>query len=250
MKKYIQFITENKKIDKSDINLNFKSVYGDECIDIKSAKIKCDKYICRIETISGKQYVSDDIEMTVCYNLNGDYIGDEKEAKIICKKYNIDPELIDSNHKVCSIGFNDKENKWYGWSHRAIYGFGIGSEVKIGSCGFKPSNVKEFIKSLKSWYDDDMYKNLKFIEKTDGVQIEYDIIPKSNEEYSYLIESNDYKLILKSKLQLLLEKNNTGEIHHTSTFEKFPKTWGKGEWKAKTLEDAKEMAIDFANAVS
>ena len=25
-----------------------------------------------------------------------------------------------------AIGFSEKEQKWYGWSHRAIYGFGIG----------------------------------------------------------------------------------------------------------------------------
>lgn len=36
-----------------------------------------------------------------------------------------------------SIGFSEKEQKWYGWSHRAIYGFGIGSKVKKGDCGYK-----------------------------------------------------------------------------------------------------------------
>lgn len=29
----------------------------------------------------------------------------------------------------------------------------------------------------------------------------------------------------------------------------FPEKWGKGEWTAKTLEDAKQMAIDFAESV-
>jgi hypothetical protein len=29
----------------------------------------------------------------------------------------------------------------------------------------------------------------------------------------------------------------------------FPKVWGRGEWTAKTLEDAKQMAIDFAESV-
>lgn len=28
--------------------------------------------------------------------------------------------------KGAAIGFSEKEQKWYGWSHRAIYGFGIG----------------------------------------------------------------------------------------------------------------------------
>ena len=36
-----------------------------------------------------------------------------------------------------SIGFSEKEQKWYGWSHRAIYGFGIGSKIKKGDCGYK-----------------------------------------------------------------------------------------------------------------
>jgi len=29
-----------------------------------------------------------------------------------------------------SIGFSEKEQKWYGWSHRAIQGFGIGDKFR------------------------------------------------------------------------------------------------------------------------
>lgn len=35
-----------------------------------------------------------------------------------------------------------------------------------------------------------------------------------------------------------------------NTFIPFVKKWGKGEWVAKTLEDAKQMAIDYAEAGS
>jgi hypothetical protein len=35
-----------------------------------------------------------------------------------------------------SLGFSEDEQKWYGWSHRAIYGFGIGSTAKSGDCGY------------------------------------------------------------------------------------------------------------------
>ena len=31
---------------------------------------------------------------------------------------------------------------------------------------------------------------------------------------------------------------------------KYPEKWGKGKWTAKTIEDAKQMAIDFARSVS
>lgn len=31
-----------------------------------------------------------------------------------------------------TIGYSEKEKKWYGFSHRAIFGFGIGHKVKPG----------------------------------------------------------------------------------------------------------------------
>lgn len=37
-------------------------------------------------------------------------------------------------HKT-PIGFSEKEQKWYGWSHRAIYGFKIGDKCKDGDLG-------------------------------------------------------------------------------------------------------------------
>ena len=66
------------------------------------------------------------------YNLNGDYIGSPETAEMLFKR-GINPELSDKDSKTCSIGFCEKEQKWYGWSHRAIYGFGIGHIVKKGN---------------------------------------------------------------------------------------------------------------------
>jgi hypothetical protein len=36
-----------------------------------------------------------------------------------------------------SFGKSEADGKWYGWSHRAIYGFGVGDEVKGDSLGKK-----------------------------------------------------------------------------------------------------------------
>ena len=33
------------------------------------------------------------------------------------------------------LGFSESEQKWYGWSHRAFYGFGIGHVCKEGDVG-------------------------------------------------------------------------------------------------------------------
>ena len=35
----------------------------------------------------------------------------------------IAPEKAEPGHSVCSIGKSAKDGKWYGWSHRAYYGF-------------------------------------------------------------------------------------------------------------------------------
>lgn len=68
------------------------------------------------------------------YTPEGLYIGSPKNARYLIKKRGIKPELRSPTSKVCSIGFCGKEQKWYGWSHRAIFGFGIGDVVKEGDC--------------------------------------------------------------------------------------------------------------------
>lgn len=71
-------------------------------------------------------------EITAAYNEAGDYIGDSKMAHFLCVKKGIRPEKRKPDSNVCSIGFCEKNQKWYGWSHRAISGFGVGDIVKEG----------------------------------------------------------------------------------------------------------------------
>lgn len=79
----------------------------------------------------------------------GQYIGDPKWAHRLIVQRGIKPELNKQSHCVCSIGFCEKEQKWYGWSHRAIFGFGIGDLVKEGDCtasfgiGFEAKNLED-----------------------------------------------------------------------------------------------------------
>ena len=56
---------------------------------------------------------------------------------------------------------------------------------------------------------------------------------------------------------VLVEYQYNNEVPNKNTrgmedrdFTAYPEKWGKGEWVAKTLEDAKQMAIDFAQSVS
>lgn len=70
--------------------------------------------------------------MISAYNLDGDYIGSSKVAYRLCQKRGIKPEKANPSHTVCSVGFSQKEQAWYGWSHRAIYGFKIGHTIQWG----------------------------------------------------------------------------------------------------------------------
>jgi len=76
---------------------------------------------------------SDPVDMDAVYNANGDYVGDVKCAEEL-EKRGISPEKRTPTSNVCSIGFSEREQKWFGWSHRAIYGFKVGDVVKEGDC--------------------------------------------------------------------------------------------------------------------
>lgn len=90
-------------------------------------------YEMRTEKLTGDDAMGgEDFEMKSSYTPDGDYIGNGKTAYYLCKKRGIRPEKRAPNHNVCSIGYNEDEQKWYGWSHRAIFGFGIGDTVKEG----------------------------------------------------------------------------------------------------------------------
>jgi len=161
-------------------------------------------------------------------------IGNEKDKEWLLKK-GITEQLQSCGGKrpesenpgTVSLGFNPEEQKWYGWSHRAVFGFGIGSKCKQGDSGFRPSNKEEFIKRELSFWGDDTYAEedtLKILERGDGVTITYIY---NQEVPNKALRGNKYE-----------------------HFSSFPEKWGKGEWEAKTLEDAKQMAIDFAKSVS
>ena len=58
---------------------------------------------------------------------SGDYAG-EASVRRVLDKYGIAPEMRDDEACVCTIGWSEKEQKWYGWSHRAMFGYGIGDD--------------------------------------------------------------------------------------------------------------------------
>lgn len=80
------------------------------------------------------------------YSKSGDYIGNSVRAYRLVRLFGItDFEKPESNHCVCSIGFSPSAQKWYGWSQRAICGFGIGDVVKDGDCAAESGWIEEYL---------------------------------------------------------------------------------------------------------
>lgn len=81
-------------------------------------------------------------------NKVGDYVGDQRWVEKLTE-LGISAIKSEKEHCVCSIGFSEKQQKWYGWSHRAMYGFGIGHVVKEGSCEASSGWTEEYLKKHK-----------------------------------------------------------------------------------------------------
>ena len=62
---------------------------------------------------------------------------DDSPLQKFFNKHGIVPEKISPSSKVNQIGFSEKEQAWYGWSHRAIYGFKIGAKAGPGKVGYE-----------------------------------------------------------------------------------------------------------------
>lgn len=139
--------------------------------------------------------------------------------------------------ETCCIGFCENEMKWYGWSHRAIFGFGIGSKVSKGDCAYNPANKDDFAQSVKDFWVDGSWRECEtpdILSKTELTSLELDVVRDGEEG-----------VLLETKTVFIGANRNLTSAH----FEPYPKTFGKGEWVAETLADAKQMAIDFAGDV-
>ena len=206
--------------------------------ELKTKKVskKLQKFINSIAVIGNSNIPN--VDGKIYYSkVDGAYlarVGMENHLNFLLKR-GITEQIQDGygEPNTCCIGFNPIEKKWYGWSHRAIFGFGIGSECKKGDCHYEPSNKEDFKEDcLRFWGDTDMdetYKTNPIAEEVEqdgklGVWVRY--------TYNDKVPNEEMR----------------GQI--SGMFCEYPEKWGKGEWVAETIEDAKQMAIDFARNIS
>lgn len=149
------------------------------------------------------------------------HVGLENDVKFLAE-HEITEELTHG------VGFSPKENKWYGWSHRAIFGFTIGSTCEKDDVHYVPSNMAEMKKNAIRFWSDESHKNVR----CEG------IVEQDGEKY--LDIKWDYTDDIENES---LRGVTGGTLSHIPEF-------GRGEWVAETMEDAKQMAIDFCKGIS
>lgn len=191
---------------------------------------KIQKFINSIADVVDTKGMDDleDVPQSYVSKVDGSYltfVGLENDLKYLMKLGITEQIQSSPTGSVATIGFNPTEQKWYGWSHRAIFGFGIGSSVKKGDCGYNPDNKETFLEGLKR--GEEKTHKTEYIVKEDGV------LCKS----TFLGYDEDFS-------QDKFIGNISEQLYN------YPEKWGKGEWTAETIEDAKQMAIDFARSVS
>lgn len=158
-------------------------------------------------------------------------------------KYLADLEITEE--LTHGVGCSSKDNKWYGWSHRAIHGFEIGSTCEKGDCHYIADSPEELIEDHASFFSDiseDCYKEklaeCQILDDRSGIRILHTPITiKTVSEEGNVVDALEG--VDGATNVTILNENNYSVVK-----------CGRGEWTAKTLDDAKQMAIDFNEGVS
>lgn len=124
------------------------------------------------------------------------------------------------------VGYSPKEKKWYGWSHRAICGFEIGSTCKKGDCHYRAANIEDELEAAEIFWSDENHRYTKaHLGRNGDIYVEW--------EYEETTPNKNLR-------------NTIGGCN----WDYDKKNFGRGEWIAETMADAKQMAIDFNAGVS
>lgn len=223
-----EILSEITHVDGYLIRVTRSAMPNFEVVELSGGKTSddTDELIDALTSVGGEI-----IEMTSAYTLDGCYIGTVEEAEKWFGR-GIVPELhpksVKEESHCCSIGFCEKEQKWYGWSHRAWYGFGIGSVTKEGHCGYQAPTKESYGRNMMNFFCD-RYLDPAFKDS---------------------VSADGVKGVLLSATYPSDTPNEKLRGTQYENFQPYPERFGRGEWVAETLEDAKQMAADFAEGVS
>lgn len=88
-------------------------------------------YDVRTEMFKPSHRESKTMAIKSAYSKKGDYIGNSIFAFRLVNVHGIKTfEKANSKDNCCTIGFSPEQKRWFGWSHRGVHGFGVGSKHK------------------------------------------------------------------------------------------------------------------------
>jgi len=147
------------------------------------------------------------------------------------------------------VGFSLKDNKWYGWSHRAIKGFCVGATCQRGDCHYLPENKEDFLESLLEFWDEEHREIVRGVHTPQEIMDSQPTAPGEAEQVSVPSGKFEKGVYIEWRYS---DKLPNKKLRNTLSgiFTPYPESFGRGEWTAKTLGDAKQMAIDFNESVS
>lgn len=129
-------------------------------IDVKTVSVRKFRAGYEVRTETWTMGNEPTVTIRSAYTPAGDYIGTPKNARSLVVKRGIAPEKRTSTSNVCSIGYAKRSRQWFGWSHRAIFGFGVGSVVTKGHCaaeslpvGFKAKTLADAKRIAEAFAD-------------------------------------------------------------------------------------------------
>lgn len=180
------------------------------------------------------------LDMIVAYTPEGKYVGGCDQVALLMS-IGITEQVQPHSEQggTCCIGFNPTEQKWFGWSHRAIYGFGIGSKVEFGDCAYSPKDAEDAERAMRAFWDEGKEQYTEETGKTWITKIDKVV---HNVEQEGMLGFTYYK-------ESVCKENPLESIGYNG-FDPYPNPFGRGEWVAMSLDDAKQMAKDFASGVS
>lgn len=103
--------------------------------DIVSEKVleECEGFNVVEQVVQLGSEEGDTYTTTSIMSKTGDYAGEAKMMRKFLDKHGIAPEMRSEDCCVCTIGWSEKEQAWYGWSHRAYFCYGIGDRTFDGT---------------------------------------------------------------------------------------------------------------------
>lgn len=217
------------------------SVYSGEdynTLVLAALSIKDSCFIVQYENVKHVASGDRDMLMVVVYNNEGQYVGNLDQLQMLITRGITSQVQPAKTGITCCIGFNEAQQTWYGWSHRAIYGFTIGSTVQRGDCAYVPTDKADAEAVLRAFWEDgsdrfDEESQCTFTTIVTEVKHDVSFDGMLGMEYSYNTECSE----------------PSRSFETSGSFWPYPNPFGRGEWTAVTLDDAKQMALEYADNV-